>query len=169
MLGQFDITIKWWLSSDISNIGRRGWFIWGQVKFDRKQSLYQGYRYIGYRYNESWLYMSRAAQRLNSYRQYNMGVVVVLIEVLIYWLTKRDGKRQTREFIGQIRELIHRPLGQHGAGSMRWTDRYTAGGLKSSLDAKLWFHFMSRHFLKYSGCLPSSRYCIPRDWCLSSV
>ena len=65
------------------------------------------------------LYVSRAAQRLNGYRQYNMGVVVVLMEVLIYWLTKRDGKRQTREFIGQIRELIHRPLGQHGAGSMR--------------------------------------------------
>jgi hypothetical protein len=62
------------------------------------------------------LYVSRAAQRLNGYRQYNMGVVVVLMEVLIYWLTKRDGKRQTRKFIGQIRELIHRPLGQHGAG-----------------------------------------------------
>jgi len=43
-----------------------------------------------------------------------MGVVAVLMEVLIYWLTKRDGKKQTREFIRQIRELI-----QHGVGSMR--------------------------------------------------
>jgi hypothetical protein len=48
-----------------------------------------------------------------------MGVVAVLMEALIYWLTNRDGKRQTREFVGQIRELIHRPLGQHRAGSMR--------------------------------------------------